>query len=476
MTEPLQPVRSSREPVSRRGFVAGIAAGASAAAGVFSIVPRRVLGGPGHVPPSERINIGAIGVGGQGTEDLKEVLADPRAQVVAVCDVRQSCDYSAFYYGGVRGREPARELVNATYAKRDGVGAYAGCEAFVEFGEMLDKADVDAVTIGTPDHMHAIPAMAAIRKGKHVYCQKPLTYTVREARALAAAASEHSVVTQMGNQGHASDRIKQLVEMLQAGAIGQVREIHCWAAATFGGLPRPKETPPVPEGFDWDKWIGPAPFRPYHPAYAPFEWRSWRDFGTGNLGDFGCHIMDPAMWAVGFPKTMTIEASSSPLNEDSWAAANTVRYQFESPQFGGPVTLTWYDGGLKPFRPAAIAEAGELPPSGGMYIGDEGAIVTAHGGDTTLFPERRRAEFGSPQQILPRGETHYEEWVRACRGGAAPLSNFAYAGPLTEMVLLGNVALQTGKAIDWDSDRFEITNLPDANRLLHREYREGWTL
>ena len=399
MGEQLQGGRSVEKPVTRRRFVAGLAAGAGAAAGVFSIVPRRVLGGPGYVAPSERVNIASIGVGGQGTEDMGQFLANPRAQVVAVCDVRQSCDYSAFYFGGVKGREPARELVNAAYAKRDGVGAYAGCEAFVDFREMLDKADVDAVAIATPDHMHAIPAMAAIRKGKHVYCQKPLTHSVRESRVLAEAAKEHGVVTQMGNQGHASERIKSLVEMLRGGAIGQVREIHCWAAALFGGVKRPTETPPVPEGFDWDKWIGPAPYRPYHPAYAPFEWRSWRDFGTGNLGDFGCHVMDPAMWALGFPKTMTIDASSSPLNDDAWAAANTVRYRFTAPEGGGAMTLTWYDGGLKPFRPAALAKAGELPESGGLYIGDEGMIVTAHGGDTRLFPEERRAASGKPKQI-----------------------------------------------------------------------------
>jgi hypothetical protein len=173
---------------------------------------------------------------------------------------------------------------------------------------------------------------------------------------------------------------------------------------------------------------------------------------------------------------MRIEASSSPLNDDSWPVANTVRYQFDAPDVGAPVTLTWYDGGLKPFRPASLPPSLELPPSGGLYVGDEGAIVTAHGGETQLFPETRRAAFASVPHSLPRGETHYEEWVRACTGGAAPLSNFAYSGPLTEMVLLGNVAVQAGKPIEWDSERFEITNLPDANRLLHREYREGWTL
>ena len=221
----------------------------------------------------------------------------------------------------------------------------------------------------------------------------------------------------MGNQGHASDRLKQLVELLKAGAIGQVTEIHCWASATFGGVRRPKETPHVPDGFDWDKWIGPAPYRPYHPAYAPFEWRSWRDFGTGNLGDMGCHIIDPAMWAIGFPKTMTIEASSSSLNEDSWAAANTVRYRFNAPDVG-PMTLAWYDGGLKPFWPTAMAEAGELPDSGGLYIGDEGMIVTAHGGDSKLYRKGRCADIELPKSALPRGESHYEEWVRACKGGA----------------------------------------------------------
>ena len=462
-----RPAKPQPAGVSRREFIA------AATAAAFTIVPRRVLGGPGHVPPSERIHIGAIGVGGQGVSDLQEFLKDPNAQVVAVCDVRRTCDYSQFYYGGVKGREPAQRLVNETYATQQGVSNYKACGSYVDFRELLDRLDLDAVSIATPDHLHALPAMAALRKGKHVYCQKPLTYTVRESRALAEAAKQHGVVTQMGNQGHATDRLKRLVEMLKSGTIGQVREVHCWSSASYGGTTRPQETPPVPEGFDWDKWLGPAPYRPYHPAYAPFTWRNWRAFGTGCLGDMGCHIIDPAMWAVGFPKQMTIEASCSPFNDESYAVANLVRYHFNSADSPEPVTLTWYDGGLKPFRPAALEAGSALPASGGMYIGEKGIIVAPHGGEAQLVPQTSVRKVKAPEPFLPRGESHYQEWVRACKRGPAPLSNFSYAGPLTEMVLLGNIALETGKALEWDSDRFEITNVPDANRLLHRQYREG---
>jgi predicted dehydrogenase len=234
--------------------------------------------------------------------------------------------------------------------------------------------------------------------------------------------------------------------------------------------------PPIPNGFDWDKWIGPAPFRTYNPAYAPFAWRNWRDFGTGSIGDFGCHILDPAMWAIGLPKKITIEASSSALNKDSYAVANTVQYRFIAPEIGGPVTLTWYDGGLRPFKPSAMEFDKDLPTSGGLYIGDEGIIVAPHGGESQLVRKTKVAKYQAPKPSLPRNENHFQEWVRACKHGDAPLSNFEYAGPLTEMVLLGNIAIETGKLLEWDSDLFKIINVPDANALLHRQYREGWTL
>ncbi len=269
--------------ITRRGFMR-----TAATAAAFTIVPRSVLGGTGHTPPSERVNIGCIGVGGQGTSDMRRFLRNPNAQVVAVCDVHRECDYSKFYYKGVKGREPARQLVNKFYAGKNQIADYKGCAAYIDFNEMLEKEDIDAVLVATPDHMHAIPTMAAIKKGKHVYCQKPLTYTVLEARMLAEAARKHNVVTQMGNQRHAREDLKLLVEIIKSGVIGRIKEMHIWANAVNGGKERPKDTPPIPEGFDWDKWIGPAPYRPYHPDYAPYAWRNWRDFGTGALGNFGC--------------------------------------------------------------------------------------------------------------------------------------------------------------------------------------------
>lgn len=457
--------------MSRRNFIK-----AASTVAAFTIVPRYVLGGQGNTPPSERVNVGCIGVGGQGISDMRQFLSNPNAQVVAVCDVRRECDYSKFYYQGMLGREPAREIVNKTYAEKYQKPEYDGCAAYIDFNEMLDNKDIDAVLVATPDHIHAIATMAAIKKGKHVYCEKPLTYTVKEARLISEAAREHNVVTQMGNQIHADEGLKILVEMVKSGVIGPVREVHVWAAAVYGGLERPTDTPPVPDGFDWDKWIGPAPYRPYHPDYAPFAWRNWWDFGTGSLGDFGCHIMDHALWSLDLPNKMTIEAHSSKFSDESYALANMVKYRFPARGNLPDVTMTWYDGGLKPFRPAELEEGRNLPSSGGMYIGDEGTIIAAHMAGPRLIPESKMKGFKRPESFLPRGEDHYQEWIRACKGGPKPLSNFDYAGPLTEMVLLGNIAVRTGKLLEWDGDKFEITNCPEANNYLHREYRQGWSL
>jgi predicted dehydrogenase len=456
---------------SRRDFIK-----TASTIAAFTIVPRHVLGGAGNVAPSEKVNIGCIGVGGQGTSDMRQFLRDKNAQVVAVCDVAKNTDCTKVYYKATRGREPARKIVNEFYAKENNNPGYKGCRAYNDYNEMLQGSDIDAVLVATPDHVHAVAAMAAIKKGKHVYCEKPLTYTVAEARALTEAARKYNVVTQMGHQLHATEGLKLLVEMVKSGTIGKIKEIHLWAAAMYGAKVRPTDTPPVPEGMDWDKWIGPAPYRPYNPAYAPFHWRHWIDFGTGNLGDFGCHIMDPAFWAIGLPDKLTVEASSSPVTKESYAVASKLKYRFTPEGYSAPITLNWYDGGIKPFRPAELEEGRDLPKAGGLYVGEKGTILCPHGGGPRLIPETEMKSFKKPQPFIPRGESHYQEFVRACKTGPKPLSNFDYAGPLTEIVLLGNIAIRAKKKLVWDASQMKITNCSEANNLIQREYRPGWSL
>jgi len=329
--------------------------------------------------------------------------------------------------------------------------------------------------------------MTAIRMGKHVYCQKPLTHSVFEARSLAVEARRQGVATQMGNQGHASEETRRLCELIQGGAIGPVREVHSWTDRPSRGLfaeywpqgvGRPDDRPPVPDHLHWDLWLGPAPERPYHPAYAPFRWRGWWDFGTGALGDIGCHSLDPIFRALDLHAPLSFQATSTRVNSETYPLASIVEHRFGPRGDRPPVTLTWYDGGLKPPRPPELEPGFAMGDGGTLYVGDKGKMLGLH-----IFPESRRAGFEEPPRILPRSIGHYREWIEACKGGEAAGSNFDISGPLTETVLLGNVALRpelreklTQQALEWDWENLKITNLPEANDFLHRPYREGWTL
>jgi predicted dehydrogenase len=345
---------------------------------------------------------------------------------------------------------------------------------------MLEKEanNIDAVTVSTPDHTHAVAAMMAIKMGKHVYCQKPLAHDIFEVRQMVQAAREYKVVTQMGIQIHAMESMKLFVEMVQSGMIGPVREVHLWCDRTWGrgDIQRPQETPPVPAGLDWNLWLGTAPERPYHPDYLPGKWRCWWDFGTGSLGDMGCHIFDPAFWALKLTSPTTIEAAAGPFSSESCPISSMVRYEFPARGELPPVTLCWYDGGLKPWRPKDLEVNRDLPPNGGLYVGEKGTILLPHVGGPRLAPESCMKDFQKPEQVLPRGIDHYQEWIQACKGGRDTLAGFDYAGPLTEAVLLGNVATRTRQRIHWDTESMKITNLPEANQLLQRTYRNGWTL
>jgi predicted dehydrogenase len=448
----------SSNKISRRQFL-----GSAAIAAGFAVVPRYVLGGRRNVPPSEKLNIACIGVGGMGASDIQQVSTE---NIVALCDV------------------DAKQAA-ATFEK------FPGAKKYRDFRKMLEAEDknIDAVTVSTPDNTHAVAAAMAIAMGKHVYCQKPLAHDVYEVRALTELARKNKTVTQMGIQLHAMEVIKLLVEIIKSGMIGNVRRVDIWSNKNWGGGTRPTETPPVPDSLDWELWLGPAPERPYHPTYLPGNWRRWWDFGTGTLGDMGCHIIDPAYWALDLLYPTSVEAHPGKFNNETYPEATMVRWEFPArgPAEGGsdpvqgsallpPVTVIWYDGESMPPRPQELEQDRKLPDQGGLYYGEKGTVLAPHMDGPRLIPESKMKGFKPPQQLFPRDVDHYQEWIRACKGGPKPLANFDYSGPLTETVLLGNVAARAGQKLSWDGPNCKITNVPDANKYLQRQYRKGWTL
>ncbi len=439
--------RKSR--ISRRDFMGGAAVVAA-----FTIVPRHVLGGAGNNPPSEKLNIAGIGVGGRGGGDLGEVSSE---NIVALCDVDWRHAAGTF--------------------KR-----YAKAKKYRDFRKMLEKEKgVDAVVVATPDHTHAVATMMAIKMGKHVYCEKPLAHDIFEVRKVTEAAREAKVATQLGNQGQATEETRLVCEFIWDGAIGPVREVHSWCNRPISprGLERPKETPPVPETLDWDLWLGPSPERPYHPCYLPFSWRGWWDFGTGVLGDIGCHQFSPIFKALKLGYPTSVEACTSGVNSETAPLASIVRYEFGARGDLPPVKLTWYDGGLMPARPAELEDGRRFGNADdNLYVGDKGKMLGHR-----LIPESRMKEYKKPPRTLPRSPGHHKEWIEACKGGPAAGSNFEVAGPLTEVILLGNIAVRMGKKLYekglklyYDGPNMRVTNVPEANEYIRREYRKGWTL
>ena len=448
---------------SRRTFLAA----AGAAAWSFSIVPRHVLGGPDHIPPSERVNLAGIGAGGMGGGDIGQHSKNG-ANIVALCDVDEARASGTF----------------KTFPK---------AKRYKDFREMLDKEarNIDAVTVGTPDHIHAVASMAAIRAGKHVYCQKPLTHTLRECRELTEAARAADVATQMGNQGHATEGARLTNEWLQAGIIGEVREVHAWSDRAGllwkQGIARPTDSPPVPATLDWDLWLGPIRERPYNPAYLPVSWRGWRDFGTGALGDMGCHILDHPVWALGLGAPSAVEASATidgsvlagnAPNFETYPIAAIITFEFAARGAMPPVRLTWYEGGLMPPTPPELPAGRRLDGNGVLYVGSKGKMFHgSHGGMPELLPAGLTEDAKKVPRTMPRSPGHYEEWLLACKGGPKPVSNFDYAGPLTEIVLLGVLALRKpGRRLEWDAANMKVKNEPELDAFVHAEYRKGWTL
>ncbi|MFQ6069216.1 MAG: Gfo/Idh/MocA family protein [Candidatus Aminicenantales bacterium] len=463
MKKEKEKLSSKKTTLTRRQFLGSTA---TAAAGMM-IVPRHVLGGKGYRPPSDTLNIACVGIGGQGPWDVRKVSTE---NVVALCDVD--------------------DMQIANFLKSDKndpkhVEMYQKAKKYRDFRIMLDKEkNIDAITVTTPDHNHAVISMAAIKLGKHVFCQKPLTHTVKEARLLAKAAREAKVVTQMGNQGHAGEGARLINEWIWDGAIGDVREVHVWTNRPIWpqGIEAPQEIPSVPSTLDWNLWLGPAPFRPYHPAYLHFVWRGWWDFGTGALGDMGAHLIDHPFWALNLGHPSTIQASSTKFTKDSYPLAEMVTYEFPARGKMPPVTLTWYDGGLMPPRPDVLEEGRMMgDDSGGvLFVGEKGMLMcSTYGKNPRLIPESRMKEYTRPKETIPRSPGIHEEWIEAIKAGKKSTTDFSYSARLTEMMLLGIIAVRMkdrNTKLRWDGEKMEFTNLPEANQYLHKEYRPGWSL
>ncbi len=444
----------ARKRISRRKFVGDVGAGVA-----FAIVPRHVLG-RGRRAPSDTVNVACIGVGGMGANDVKGV-AKAGANIYALCDVDEHQGAASFT-------------------------AFPKAKRFKDFRVMLEKEgkNIDAVTVSTPDHTHTVAGMMAMKMGKHIRIQKPLARTLWEVRQLVETARKTKVATQMGNQGHAGEGTRQIREWVEAGAIGTVREIQLWTNRPIWpqAIERPLEEYYTPPWIDWDLWLGPAPARPYHPAYAPFKWRGWWDFGTGALGDIACHSMDASFWALDLGYPTRIEPESTKLFGESAPACSRITYSFAAKGNRPEVKVVWRDGSLNPARPKEVADPAAWPfdTSGQLWIGDQGKLVAGmYGEEPRLLDEARQAEIIAhpPAQKYPRLESVYAEWITACKGGTPAGSNFpGHAGPLTEMVLLGNLAVRTAQVLEIDSHTGEVANTKIPAEYVRSEYRSGWSV
>ena len=507
-----------RSPVSRREFIAQSATAAVA----FSIVPRHVLGGSGYVPPSDKVNIAFIGVGSQGLRVMLHFLREPDVQGVAVCDPNRSgsdhpqwsdhefCNsvrkllgvesgwdwlspdqpiqltHSLGVTAGVSGREPCQKIVEAYYGAQKRTGQYHGCEAYSDFRELLEKKhDIDAVVVSTTDNLHAAVSAAAMKKGKHVFCQKPLTHTIYEARRIAEIARETGVATQIAVANQASEATRQLCEWIWSGAIGPVREVMNWSSRPFWpqGVTRPKESERVPDGLDWDLWLGPAPQRPYNHVYAPFVWRGWFDFGCGALGDMGSYSYDTIFRVLKLEAPVSVEASCTDRYDETYPLASIIRYDFAARGDMPPVKFSWYDGGLKPPRPDELEDNRPLKGEGEedeglLFVGDRGKILCGfNGAHPQLIPQARMDSFKPPPPTLPRSPGNEREWLDACKGGKTkPGGNFEFEGLVTETLLLGNVAVRSEGKLNWDRPNMKVNNSDTAQGSIRPERRRGWEL
>ena len=475
--------------ISRRRFI-GMAA---VSAGAFTVIPSYAVSGLGYIAPSDKLNIAGIGIGGKGNQNLNNMKSE---NIVALCDI------------------------DLQYGKRC-FDNFPDAKQYVDYRKMFDEISksIDAVVIATPDHTHAVCAMAAMQIGKHVYVQKPLTHSVYESRVLLEASRRYKVVTQMGNEGHSNDAVSEVCELIWSGAIGEITRVDAWTDRPIWpqGLTRPEQGMWVPDHIDWDLFIGPAAMRPYHRAYHPWDWRGWWDFGTGALGDMACHVLDVVFAAMKLGHPVSVEASSSAFNTESAPVAATIQYDFPArPKEGNvnmpAVTVYWYDGGLLPRRPEGFPDGEELGTgrNGVIFHGTKGVLACGNYGEKyRLLPESKFTNLKKPVARLRRvGMSHEMDWVRACKESpenrVLPLSNFEYSGPLNEMVVMGNLAVRLkslNKKLAWDGVNMRITNLADsdvvtvtngiprqeprqvtinakqaAEEYIRHTYRQGWSL
>jgi predicted dehydrogenase len=416
-------------------------------------------------PRVDKVNIGVVGAGGRGAEDIKGCEGQ---NFIAMCDVDDE-------------------------RAADSFKKYPNAKRYKDWRKMLEaEKNLEAVIVATPDHNHAIVSIHAMKMGKHVYCEKPLTRTIYEARQMAKIAAENKVQTQMGTQGHAFEGTRQAVEVIRSGAIGDVSEVHVWSDRPGSwwqqGIDRPTDTPPVPATLDWDTWLGPAQERPYNKAYVPFTWRGFWDFGTGAIGDMGIHNFDTAFWALelGLPTSVEVKDTSG-VNKETGPKWCIIEINFPARGAKPPVKLMWYDGLIKP--PTDLFQGEKRPTNGSLIIGTKGTLFTRtwHGGGESanpeedfyvLLPRREFVGYKPPPPVLPRARnsSHHAEWLAAIRGMGTPLSNFGYASVLTESLLLGNVALRLGKKIEWDAANMRAVNTPEADQYIKPQFRTGWTL
>ncbi len=477
-TNPPGSETDARPPTTdRRRFLAS-AASAVAAASTVTIVPRSVLGGDRFVAPSDRINVALIGCGGRARQNMKGVMAHRDAQIIAVADPAERWDMRELrIYRTFAGRKVLKDEIEQHYASDS---PDFQCAEYADFREMLEREPgIDAVVVSTPDHQHAHNSIHAMQAGKHVYCEKPLTHNIREARLVAKVAEETGVATQMGNQGHSRHSMAETVEAVRGGLVGTIREVHAWVSATRwnpGLLKPPSEGEPMPSGLDWDLWLGPRSNRPFHSAYAPVHWRDFWDFGCGALGDFGCHDLDSATWSLDLVAPETVEGSSAGQSDPALAPHGSLcRFDFPARGEQQAVQVTWYDGGLRPELPPEAEEKRNEYRRGVLFVGDDGKILCkGAGGDAWILPADGDEVPTVPQPTIARVEDHYRSWLDACKGGSPALSHFGYGARLTEITLLGVLAVRLGTKLHWDHEAMRVTNAPEADAIIQGDYREGW--
>lgn len=463
--------------VSRRKFFKSSAA-ATAALSFPTIIPRHVLGGAHHVAPSDKVNVGMVGVGGQGRHNSMELMRLNDVQIIAIADPAEYWDLSSFYFQSYAGRGPVKDLIEEHFQQKTPNFKVA---EYLNFREMLEKEkSLDAIVCSTPDHTHAFVAANAMRAGKHIFVEKPLTHNLVENRQIAKVAEETCVATQMGNIGHSSEGIRQTVELLQVGAIGEVKQTHSWCNATrwtngLSGLPLGTSVKPI--GFDWDMWLGPRELIPFHEDYTPVKWRDFWRFGCGAIGDFACHDMDATVWAYNLKTPESVQIYPIGQHNDEIVPHGEIGYfNFKAKGKQKAMKITWYAGGGRPGRHESFPDTFHLSKRGLLFEGTKGVIqCDGAGGAPRIFPQELRESIERPPKSIRRTGGHHRDWVDAIKGGPKASSNFEYAARLNEIALLGVLSVRMGGAeIKWDPKNMKAKGLPEADQFIDEPVREGW--